>query len=197
MNKSMEEVLTELKRPFHSSKVKFKVASNTKGQSAICVAYVDARDVQERLNDVCEGFWSNKFREIYDEDVIYPLDDDGNPETHVDPIGIGKRLRAVEATVIVLDISHSDVGAMDNMNKDFSFGFKALWSDAFKRACVPFGIAAPLYHMPQLWLEKNDVHFKMYGDKPGYMKPGGEDVLRQIYKKYLVDEGVGRFGEPL
>jgi hypothetical protein len=86
---------------------------------------------------------------------------------------------------------------MDNMNQDFSFGFKALWSDAFKRAAVPYGVAAPLYHMPKLWLEKNETNFKMNGDKPGYMKPAGEEALRKVYIKYLVDEGVERFGEPL
>lgn len=182
MNKSMDVILKELRRPFHSSKVKFKVASNTKGKSAICVAYVDARDVQERFNSVCEGFWSNTFREIYE----------GGPFMQI---------VAVEATIKVVsldyDISHSDIGAKDNENEDGSFGHKALYSDALKRAAVPFGVAAPLYSMPQLWLEKNDIHFKMNGDKPGYMKDAGEDVLRQRYIKYLKDEGVDKYGLPL
>jgi hypothetical protein len=203
MNKSMAEVLKELKRPFHSSKTEFKVASNTRGSSALCVAYVDARHVQERLNDVCEGWWSNTFREIYEDQSF--LIENANAGIVTDKSVIGQRLKAVEATITIAvweeghenKISHADIGAPDNMNEDFSHGFKALFSDAFKRAGVHFGIAAPFYYLPKMWLEKNDTNFKMNGDKPGYMKPAGEAVLNEQYVRWLKSEGVKKFGLPI
>lgn len=76
---------------------------------------------------------------------------------------------------------------------------KALYSDAFKRAAVKFGVGVSLYAIPKIILNDKDGHLSR-------KRRGGKDVVeitdsglarcRDIYGKWL--EGPGRaFGEPL
>lgn len=102
---------------------KWKVQS-AKEKIVVCVPYIDARDAQALLDDVCEPFnWSETFRRdekgilicgvsIYDKDkdVWVTKEDAGTP-------------------------SYTDAE-------------KGEYSDAFKRACVHWGVGRFLYHIP-------------------------------------------------
>lgn len=166
----IDEMIKEFRRPFSSTSVKYKI--QTVGQKAcLCVAYVDARLVQERLNNITGGTWSNTNREIFGPDS------DGK-------MGI----LAVEATISVYIeesiISHSDVGSLDNVNED-QHGLKALYSDAFKRAAVHFGIAQSLYSLPVMFLSKNTSEVREKEGKVVGISREGEDILKIKYQTEL------------
>ena len=97
-----------------------------KGQNALCVAYVDARAVQQRLDDVCgvEG-WQNTY----------------DAESGVSSIGIN-----VDGEWIW----KSDIGTESNIEKE-----KGKASDAFKRAAVLWGIGRNLYSIGEVVLPSN------------------------------------------
>ncbi|GLI57315.1 hypothetical protein PM10SUCC1_28290 [Propionigenium maris DSM 9537] len=66
MNKSMEDIVKELKAPFDENKIEFKVgATNQEKTMGLALAYVEARAIQERLDEVV-GFtnWSVSYREV-------------------------------------------------------------------------------------------------------------------------------------
>ena len=57
------EVLKKLAEPFGMDKIKFKIQTkpSEKG-NALVVAYIDARDVMDRLDEVVAGDWSDEYR---------------------------------------------------------------------------------------------------------------------------------------
>lgn len=106
--------LEDLKKPIAP---KWRVQSVKNGK-AICVPYLDARAVQQRLDEVCGA---EKWQNSYD------------PETGSGSIGI----------LIESDwIWKSDVGAESKVEKE-----KGKASDAFKRAAVLWGIGRDLYNL--------------------------------------------------
>lgn len=177
-------ILSELRRPFLSADTEFKVQALGSGKSALCVAYVDARHVQERLNSVCEEFgfvWSNEFK---------------------NPVIVDGEIKAVEAIIRINHSNggfwqeHSDVGSLDNVNEK-THGLKALYSDAFKRAAVHFGIAVSLYGLDQMWLPKEDKYLKITQNNKAYMQKEGEVLLREQLVTYLKKpETIAKFGVP-
>ena len=106
--------LEKLKEPITP---RWRVQS-TKNNKAICVPYLDARQVQERFDSVCgAGKWQNSY----------------DPETGRSSIGL------------YLDgdwIWKSDVGTESNVEK-----VKGMASDAFKRAAVLWGVGRFLYKL--------------------------------------------------
>lgn len=101
---------------------KWKVQSFTKDKSkAICVAYIDARDVISRLNEVCEYGW------------------------HRDHFALGNDVYC-RLGVTMPDgtiIWRSDAGDSDNETERA----KTAASDSFKRAAVQFGVGLFLYDL--------------------------------------------------
>lgn len=110
MNKTID--LEKLKEPI---KPKWKVQT-TKGGKAVCVPYIDARDVQERFDSVCGP---DKWQNTYD------------PDTGVSSIGI-----------FINDdwIWKSDVGIESKFE-----AVKGRASDAIKRAAVVWGVGRDMY----------------------------------------------------
>lgn len=111
---------TNLKRLQERIPVKWRVQSSRKGYS-LCVAYVDARDVQNHLDEVC-GIenWQSRHKE-----------EKGNLFCE---IGIN------------IDgdwIWKSDVGTESNIEKQ-----KGEASDSFKRAAVMWGVGRFVYNYP-------------------------------------------------
>ena len=112
--------LTECRRPFPV--VKWK-PGKVSGQRALAMAYIDARDVQDRLDHVFGMDWSDHYREV--------------------PGG-------VECSILIRNTTRADVGEPGDgpMGK----GPKAMYSDALKRAAVQFGIGRYLYDLPSVWV---------------------------------------------
>lgn len=112
--------LEKLKEPI---KPKWRVQS-TKTGPAICVPYIDARDVQQRLDEVCgPDRWQNTY----------------DAETGTSSIGI-----------FLNDdwIWKADIGTETYVEKD-----KGKASDAIKRAAVLWGIGRDLYKIEPVLLE--------------------------------------------
>jgi hypothetical protein len=75
---------------------------------------------------------------------------------------------------------------------------KALYSDAFKRAAVKFGIGVSLYAVPKMILKGSDVKSTAAGGKKSLaMTSDGERTVRGIYENWLETHGTKAFGEPL
>lgn len=68
MNKSIEVIIQKLKEPFREEQLEFKVgATNKEKTMGLALAYVEARAIQDRLDEVV-GFnsWKVSYREVKD-----------------------------------------------------------------------------------------------------------------------------------
>jgi hypothetical protein len=124
---TQDAMLKQLKQPFDPKFVKWRVgATNSDKTKGIALAYIDSREVQKRLDDVCGvGGWQDRYIPL-DGGFICELDiwiDDrwvtkSNTAgyTHVDPI-------------------------------------KGGGSGALKRAASAWGVGRYLYYLPNVWAE--------------------------------------------
>jgi hypothetical protein len=117
------EILEQLRRPFPATRISFKCQTkpSEKGNSLV-VAYIDARDVMERLDEVVGPDWSDRYEKA----------------------GTAKGLVCY---LTVCGVTRADVGDDDNENEPV----KSAYSDAFKRAAVKFGVGRFLYDLPKMW----------------------------------------------
>src|SRR4051812_48105328 len=125
------EALTKaLSSPFELTEVKFKPAV-VSGDRALALAYVDARVIQDRLDDVLGVLgWQDNYKVLEDGSVVCRL-----------------RLRIGDEWITKVDVgSQSDQGDPGDRRK-------AAFSDALKRAAVKFGIGRYLYRLPQQWVD--------------------------------------------
>lgn len=73
----MEDILTQLKAPFPVEKLSWRVGNKSnwdnqnkrpkdpsKPVKANMLVYIDSRDVQDRLDEVCAGLWNCDFKEV-------------------------------------------------------------------------------------------------------------------------------------
>lgn len=101
---------------------KWRVQSANKW-GAKCVAYIDARDVQDRLDEVCGLDWQCKYSEHK-----------GNLFCSIGIHALNNKTNTTEW------VWRSDCGTESNVEKE-----KGEASDAFKRAAVMWGIGRFLY----------------------------------------------------
>lgn len=116
-----------LRAPFDPKRIHWRVGSTTKDKKrGLALAYIDARDVMDRLDDVVgiDG-WQCRY-----------------------PHANGKTCCELGVRIDGQWIWKSD-GAGDT---DFE-GDKGAFSDAFKRAAVRFGIGRYLYDLPAEWVD--------------------------------------------
>lgn len=117
------EILQELRKPFPASKISFKCQTKpSENGNSLVVAYIDARDVMERLDEVVGPDWSDRYEKA----------------------GTAKGLVCY---LTVCGVTRADVGDDDNENEPA----KSAYSDAFKRAAVKFGVGRFLYDLPKMW----------------------------------------------
>lgn len=124
----MTKIWDELKAPFDPAKVSWRVGSTTKDKKrGLALAYIDARDVMERLDAACgpEG-WQDEYQET--------------PR--------GRLICSISIKVDESWITKTD-GAGDTDVE----GDKGAISDAFKRAAVKWGIGRYLYDIDSPWVE--------------------------------------------
>lgn len=129
-----------LKRPFPKEKVKFRAGATDarrhggKAQNAIALAYIDARDVQDRLDEVVGSqYWETEYQEVNGITIC---------RLTINFPGFGKVTKCDGA------------GATDVE------GEKGQLSDAFKRAGVHFGIGRYLYDFPNTWYPYDGYKFQ-------------------------------------
>lgn len=131
---SPNEIMTALAEPFEAGEVKWKPIT-VKGNRALAIAFVDARLVQDRLDDVV-GI--NNWQDDYD------LAPDGSVTCRL-TIRINNEW-----------ICKMDVGSPSEQ-PDSGDRLKAAFSDALKRAAVKFGIGRYLYRIHNQWVDYDPV----------------------------------------
>ncbi len=123
----------KLKAPFPPEKISWRVGARTQDKKkGIALAYIDARDVMERLDDVVgPENWQDRYEFHGSRTVCY------------------LSLRLEGEWIIKADgAGDSDVEAE-----------KGAISDALKRAAVKWGIGRDLYDMPNLWVDLKNEKF--------------------------------------
>src|SRR5947199_496864 len=142
-HRTQVEALTRaLAAPFEPSEVKFKPAV-VSGNRAMALAFVDARAIQDRLDQVLgvDG-WQDD----------YECRDDG---------AVVCRLRLRLGSEWITKV---DVGGPSEQ-PDGGDRLKAAFSDALKRAAVKFGVGRYLYRLPAQWVDY-DPHRKTFVRPP-------------------------------
>jgi hypothetical protein len=138
----VEGITQALSAPFERSEVKFKPAV-VSGSRALALAYVDARAIQDRLDEVLGVLgWQDSYRVLADGSVMCRL-----------RLKIGGEW-----------ITKVDVGGQSEQ-PDGGDRLKAAVSDALKRAAVKFGIGRYLYRLPQQWCDY-DPHKRQFVKPP-------------------------------
>src|SRR5947209_17963279 len=137
------EALTQaLSAPFDAREVKFKPAVVT-GNRALALAYVDARVIQDRLDEVLGVTgWQDEYEWLPDGSVVCRLH-----------LRLGSEW-----------ITKMDVGGQSEQ-PDEGDRRKAAFSDALKRAAVKFGIGRYLYRLTSQWCDY-DPHKRQFARTP-------------------------------
>lgn len=146
--KPPDEILAELKAPFKAKEVHWRQQGKPDNGQVMVLAYIDARDVMKRLDDVV-GMenWQSRFTETPKGKTICEL------SLRIEGEWITKCDGAGDTQV------EADKGAI---------------SDAFKRAAVSFGIARYLYYLPTSWGAVNERGYlprNFKGELPSWALP--------------------------
>lgn len=189
-------VAVALAAPFDAAEVKFKPQA-VSGNRALAVPFVDARVIQDRLDDVLGVMgWQDSYECLPDGSVVCRL-----------KIRLGDEW-----------ITKEDVGGQSEQ-PDEGDRRKAAFSDALKRAAVKFGIGRYLYRQKPQWVDfdpqkRQFVRLPVLVLTPEQMKAkvpakaeppreeavktaGGADFHRQLqeYDRKLSDQGLCKPGD--
>ena len=138
----VEELTEALAAPFDSREVKFKPAV-VSGNRALALAYVDARVIQDRLDDVLGvAGWQDEYESLPDGSVVCRL-----------------RLRLGDEWITKMDVGGPSEQPDEGDRR------KAAFSDALKRAAVKFGVGRYLYRLPSQWVDY-DSRKKQFAKTP-------------------------------
>ncbi|HEY7309859.1 MAG TPA: Rad52/Rad22 family DNA repair protein [Gemmataceae bacterium] len=139
---SVEELTESLAAPFDPREVRFKPAV-VSGNRALALAYVDARVIQDRLDDVLGVTgWQDEYECLPDGSVVCRL-----------------RLRLGDEWITKMDVGGQSEQPDEGDRR------KAAFSDALKRAAVKFGIGRYLYRLPSQWVDY-DPHKRQFARTP-------------------------------
>lgn len=124
----MSDLLSKLSAPFVPAAVSWRVGSTTQDKKrGLALAYIDARDVMKRLDDVVgPENWQRRY-----------------------PWSEGKRL----CCEIAIRIDGEWISKADGAGDTDVEAEKGSFSDAFKRAAVSWGIGRYLYDIESPWVE--------------------------------------------
>jgi hypothetical protein len=141
------DTYSSLSIPFPVEKIRWRVgARNQDRTSGIALAYVDARDVMHRLDD-----------------IVGPT----NWQTEHYPVG------NLVACKLGICIDGKWTWKTDGAGETDIEGEKGAFSDSFKRSAVMHGIGRYLYALPNVWvpLKKNGKHLAETPKLPSWATP--------------------------
>jgi hypothetical protein len=123
----MDNRVAQLRAPFSPDRISWRVGSTNKEKTkGMALAYIDSRDVQDRLDDVMgPENWQNSF-----------------------PHANGKTVCRIE-----LRLGGEWIGKEDGAGDTDVEAEKGALSDAFKRAAVKWGVGRYLYDVDSPWVE--------------------------------------------
>ena len=145
-----EELAARLQEPFAPDEVRWK-PQTVKGNRALAIAYIDARLVMDRLDEVFGvGGWQTEYRETK-EGVVCRLSVRAGGEW----------------------VTHEDVGG-ESEQPDEGDRQKAAFSDSLKRVAVHLGVGRYLYRLPHQWLDYDPQKRQFVGAPrlPAWALPG-------------------------
>src|SRR5579883_3509654 len=126
----VQTITAALAAPFEPRDIKFK-PQMVKNNRCLAMAYIDARLIQDRLDEVLGvENWEDAYKILPDGSVMCRL-----------RLKLGDRW-----------ITKTDVGSLSEQS-DSGDRTKAAFSDALKRAAVKFGVGRYLYRLPSLWCD--------------------------------------------
>jgi len=129
------EIMAQLSKEWDLSEIKYRpgasIMSSPDDIRVSALAYIDARMVMERLDEVVPGNWSFSWE-------VVPT-----PDNSV----------VVKGRLTVLGRVAEDVGQAAHEEE----AWKAAVSDALKRCAVHFGIGRFLYFLPRVWVKGKRV----------------------------------------
>jgi hypothetical protein len=138
----VEAVMGALAAPFDLREVKFKPAV-VSGTRAMAMAYIDARVIQDRLDDVLGGAgWQDEYECLPEGSVVCRL-----------------KLRLGGEWITKMDVGSPSEQPDEGDRR------KAAFSDALKRAAVKFGIGRYLYRIPAQWVDY-DPQKRQFKEQP-------------------------------
>lgn len=199
----VQAIVQALAAPFDPEEVRWKPQTVT-GNRALVVAFVDARVIQDRLDEVVGAHnWQDRYHCLPDGAVVCRLQ-----------IRLGEEW-----------ITKHDVGGQSEQ-PDEGDRRKAAFSDALKRAAVKFGIGRYLYRLKPQWVDYDPQRKQIVGtprlvlattpraEKPAPEKPArprpeekkqegrkppenGEELHRRLTEKdkALAEKGLCKPGE--
>ncbi len=139
-----EAILAALKAPFPAAAIGWKPQTISKdGKRALAVAYIDARDVMNRLDEVLGlGRWQATYREF------------------------GAGICCSLSIFVEGEWSEQEDAGNFSDQPDEGDKLKAAFSDALKRAAIHFGVGRYLYSLPKQWADWD-------AQKRDFVKPPG------------------------
>ena len=138
----VQELTEALAATFQRGEVKFRPGA-TSGNRALALGYLDARAIQDRLDDVLGVTgWQDEYECLPDGSVVCRL-----------------RLRMGGEWITKVDVGGP------SEQPDGGDRLKAAFSDALKRAAVKFGIGRYLYRLPTQWVDY-DPHKRQFARPP-------------------------------
>ena len=174
-----KELAAALSAPFPSERVQWKPQALSRDKKkALAVAYIDARDVAERLDEVVDPLnWQLDHKQV-----------DGQIIT-------GLAIRAIETSDWVWKWDTGFVGGADSESPDDQMkARKGTISDGLKRAAVLWGIGRYLYRLPKVWMEYDAEHKRLAAipTLPQWALP--ESERKPVTSKAL--QGIQRLTQP-
>ncbi len=124
--------LDDLKKPFEAEKISWRIgATNKEKTKGLALAYIDARDVMERLDEVCgpEG-WQTRHHDV----------------------GGGKLACEVGINLSLPDEEGRWIWKSDGAGSTDVEADKGAFSDSLKRAAVQWGVGRYLYSLKSPWV---------------------------------------------
>ena len=149
----MTDIVSKLSAPFPVASISWRVGSTNSDKSkGMALAYIDARDAQDRLNEVCGPFgWACR----------HEVSGDKRVTCHVG-------IRSPEGDW---------VWKSDGAGETDYEGEKGSYSDSFKRACVKWGIGRYLYEMDSPWVAV-EARGRTFVIPPPSIKALNENLLK-------------------
>lgn len=168
-----QATLQKLKAPFPASAIDVKPGATTERdsqKSGLVLTFIDARAVQERLDEAFGGEWDFTWE---------PMPEYGNK-------------LAVKGIIRAAGIERQDVGQANGEEEPY----KSAVSDAMKRAAVHFGIGRYLYALPQIWWPMDGKRFKdherlvrLMGELSQELHDTGGDLTKIDMHRYRYSAG--------
>jgi len=153
-----KELVEQLAEPFPVSGVSWKPQTLTKDKTrALAVAYIDARDVAQRLDEVVGPLnWAVDHKMVGDQQMT------------------GLSIRHLEKDEWITKWDAGFVGGLDSDKEDDQMkAIKGTASDGLKRAAVLWGVGRYLYSLPKQWVDWDDQkrQFKQQPTLPEWAVP--------------------------